>query len=108
MTARTFSLKDDTCLSGIRANPDDCQRGGGYLDPHGPVQREPSIICGSFAEGELAMMVVGHSTPPHKQGRSARGLDINVTRAEREAVAEWVRRSAKASRAKPNSPTLHP
>ena len=41
-------------------------------------------------------MVVGHTTPRDKQGRYAQGLDINVTRAEREAVAEWVWRTTAA------------
>ena len=93
---RRFSLTDDTCFSGVRANPDDCQRGGGYLDLHGPFVPSASRD-GPFAVGELAAMVVGHTTPRDKQGRYAQGLDINVTRAEREAVAEWVHRTTERS-----------
>ena len=94
---RRFSLTDDTCFSGVRANPDDCQRGGGYLDLTRPIGREASITSGPFAVGELAAMVVGHTAPRDKQGRYAQGLDINVTKAEREAMAEWVWRTTERS-----------
>ena len=90
---RRFSLKDDTCFSGVRANPDDCQRGGGYLDLPGAVQREASITSGPFAVGELAAMVVVQGAVPLKKGEVRLGLDCHVTRAEREAVAEWVWRT---------------
>ena len=43
-------------------------------------------------------MVVGHTTPRDKQGRYTRGLDINVTQAEREAVAEWAWRVESTAR----------
>ena len=90
---RTFRLTDDTCFSGIRANPDDCQRGGGYLDLTRPIGREASITSGPFAVGELAAMVVVQGAAPLKKGEVRRGLDCHVTSAEREAVAEWVHRT---------------
>ena len=104
MTPRIFSLKDDTCFSGIRANPDDCQRGGGYLDLTRPIGREASITSGPFAVGELAAMVVVQGAVPLKPGDVRRVLDCHATRAEREAVAEWAWRTAEAIPTDPADP----
>ena len=38
-------------------------------------------------------MVVVQGAVPLKKGEVRRGLDCHVTRAEREAVAEWVHRT---------------
>lgn len=83
---RTLRLTDDTCFSGIRKPYDYRHTGGGYIDPIGP-NRPSGTTDEPFAEGELAAIVVGHSTPRDKQGRYTRGLDINVTPVEPVEVA---------------------
>ena len=78
---RTFSLKDDTCFSGIRIHPNDREiDGGGYIE-----QGTRRLIP---AHGFIPVPVVG-SAP----GEVAVQCETNLTDGEREAMLEMVQRT---------------
>ena len=75
---RTFSLKDDTTLSGIRTLPDDRRPdGGGYLDPLGG----PLIPANGFVYAGVA---------GSKPGEVVVTCEANITDGERAAMREMV------------------
>ena len=77
---RTFSLKDDTCFSGIRIHPNDREvDGGGYLE-----QGTRRLIP---AHGFIPVPAVG-SAP----GEIAVPCETNLTDGERAAMREMVRK----------------
>ena len=68
---RTFSLKDDTCFSGIRINPNDREvDGGGYIDPNAPFV--PSASRGRLtpAHGFIPVPAVGSASCPERSRRA--------------------------------------
>lgn len=77
---RTFSLKDDTCFSGIRIHPNDREvDGGGYIE-----QGTRRLIP---AHGFILVPAVG-SAP----GEVAVPCETNLTDGERAAMREMVGR----------------
>lgn len=76
---RVFSLKDDTCFSGIRASahpelvegPNDREvDGGGYIDPNAPFV--PSASRGRLtpAHGFIPVPAVGSASCPERSRRA--------------------------------------
>ena len=83
---RTFSLKDDTCFSGIRIHPKDREiDGGGYINLNAPSV--PSASRGRLipAHGFVRVPAVG-SAP----GEVAVPCETNLTDGERAAMREMV------------------
>ena len=75
---RTFSLKDDTCFSGIRIHPNDREvDGGGYINLTAPPV--PSASRGRLipAHGFVPVPAVGSASCPE---RSQRAGEIAVPR----------------------------
>ena len=82
---RTFSLKDDTCFSGIRIHPNDREvDGGGYIE-----QGTRRLIP---AHGFIPVPVVG--SDPRE---IAAPCETNLTDGERAAMREMVSRVTERS-----------
>ena len=93
---RTFSLKDDRTLSGVRLHPSDRRvAGGGYIDPTGgPLIR---------AHGFVHAPVEGS-----RPGEVVVVCEANLTAAEREAMREMVGRWSGVSKSAQLPHPAHP
>lgn len=90
---RTFSLKDDTCFSGIRIHPNDREvDGGGYLE-----QGTRRLIQ---AHGFIPVPAVGSAPCPERSRRAGEvsvPCETNLTDGERAAMREMVGKIERAN-----------
>ena len=98
---RTFSLKDDTCFSGIRIHPNDREvDGGGYINLTAPPV--PSASRGRLipAHGFIPVPAVGSAPFPERSRRAgeiAVPCETNLTDGERAAMREMVGKIERAN-----------
>ena len=98
---RTFKLTDDCTLSGKRLHRDERRvEGGGYVCPerHQGIDLNIPLV----PSGSSHVLLPAHGVVPvraagMKPGETLHCRDGDATKAEREAVAEWVWRTTERS-----------